>query len=1184
MTIGLILKRMRREWRSLTILLLAVCLLTGFFALGPLYIRAVTEVGLRHELDRADSSSLMIELNLKNEMMSPEALRVVGEELDDLAVSYRYFIRADYIPPQSLGGLRSGGLATGAYVYEYGQPVRPISPRVNHAFQPFAFPNMAQILDLVEGRWPVRLPPPEVVDPRGLSDAEQQARQIGIYNRGQVEVVITEIVAERGELEIGSRLVLGARDPDGSGAVASVVVVGIARPKDPADPFWQGNRMFLDGQEVPVSLTEQRWDLGLATIPEAYDDWLKPVTPGNNTIYQIQTDPDAITADNITAMRARLKRLQSRLSAYHPGITVLTDLTPILDRYSRDVSDTEGPIILLSGAILIVLLYHLINTVTLALDQQAPEWSAIASRGGSIPQLVTMQAFTAGLLGLIGMAAGPLLSILFMTVMARVGPLASALADRPLSVASVPPVAILLSAVAGAGAALALTLPALPAARQSLLRLKQLASRPPTRPAWARYALDGALLVAGTGLLLRLYYLVGGDFGDLLNNVVAAPRDVIRLIADHLSDSGGLNDPFNLLGPALILTGAALLWLRFFPWLMDVVSRLSRRSRALTVPLAIWNVARDPGHYAQLVLLLIGTLALGTASLGLMTTRDRGAWSAAREETGGSFRVEVDPAQLDAAQARWDRLPGVSAAAGILRVVGDAGSATQRDVSVFGVEPEALAAAFPELARTVAPLRAIPIPPPPGLALPDNARRLSVQVYSLPPDLPGDPLVTVRLSAYLQDSLGVPFRVTLTPPGAPSVSDDPPTPVEEWLTFDGPMPDQGRPPYTLMRLGLNSAQGNIDAFRHAIYLDLIATQDVFGTSTTLDSFETAAHVWSPATVANPYAASWADVGSGDRVGGVALVPVSGAVTEIDGPGALRLDYRMGRAGGRQREPSIVVNAPQFGRIPVVINAAFAETFAGRGAYRTAADEPLAVGDEKTISLNVGTGTVEIGFRVVGVIDDLPSVSETDPCMIAPLALIQPVLNQAATAAGFFAVNDIWLDLPDREPSDALKQEIADLRGGVTRVVWAWDRYGELMREPLPNAVAGMLFAGFWISLLLSLLDFAFYLMVTARQRLFTFAVLRALGWNAGHLWRLLFIEQVALIAPALVIGSLIGAGLAYLLLPFLAFVGREPLRLPWLALGGMLLALVISFTILMGVAAIFLRRMSVNQALRLGEE
>jgi hypothetical protein len=52
----------------------------------------------------------------------------------------------------------------------------------------------------------------------------------------------------------------------------------------------------------------------------------------------------------------------------------------------------------------------------------------------------------------------------------------------------------------------------------------------------------------------------------------------------------------------------------------------------------------------------------------------------------------------------------------------------------------------------------------------------------------------------------------------------------------------------------------------------------------------------------------------------------------------------------------------------------------------------------------------------------------------------------------------------------------------------------------------------------------------------------------------------------------------------LSLVGGETLRLPWWQLAGMLALLVVSFTILMGAAAVFLRRMSVNQVLRLGEE
>src|SRR5690606_31421833 len=170
--------------------------------------------------------------------------------------------------------------------------------------------------------------------------------------------------------------------------------------------------------------------------------------------------------------------------------------------------------------------------------------------------------------------------------------------------------------------------------------------------------------------------------------------------------------------------------------------------------------------------------------------------------------------------------------------------------------------------------------------------------------------------------------------------------------------------------------------------------------------------------------------------------------------------------------------------------------------------------------------------------------------------IRPIINQASSSSVFFDENEVWLKLPEREPSPALQDAIAGL-DGVTGADWAWTRYGEILREPLPSAVAGMLYAGFWVSLLLSLLDFGYYLIVTARRRAFTFGVLRALGRDARLIWRRRFVEQVVLITPALILGSALGLALASLLLPFLALVGSETLRVPWLALGAMLLALVI---------------------------
>ncbi len=1189
MTLSLIYKRMRRAWRSLGMLLLAVGMLSAFFALGPLYIRVVTENGLRRALAETDPTDLHLQLILDGAPMPPETMQKVGETLGPLAVGYRHYIRADYTPPTRTGGIEDPGRATAGYMYTYGDPVTWMSPRLRNTFQPFAFGDMPTLLNLVDGRWPVRLPPPDQVAPDGLSDAEQQARGVGPYTRGQVEVVVTRKVAEQAGLEVGSRLVLGTKRVDGSGHVAVVVVVGIVEPKDSNDPFWKGNRMFVEGARVETGLGLFRFDYGMATIPEAYTDWLHDVAPGNSYIYEIFTDPSVINADNLQDYRARLDRLTNMLNAHQPRVDMLSGLTGILEGYAGSVSSTEGPIIFLSGAILILMLYHLINTVALVLEQQGVEWSSIVSRGGSVRQLVGMQAVTMGLLGLGGLAIGPLLSLLFMRGLERFGPLAAALNGQTYSL-RLPRISLVLSALAALLAVLVLTLPAWAAARRSLLRLRQRASRPPTRPVWTRYALDFALTAVGIGFLLRLYYMVGGDFGNLLQNLLAAPRDVVTLIADNLNETGGLNDPFNLLGPALVLTGLAMLWLRFFPWVMERISALLGGSRSLTTPLAVWNVARDPGHYAQLVLLLIGTLALGTASLGLSETRDRGAWQIARQETGGGARVTLNPAQTSTANVRWDQLPDVTTATPLLRAVGAPNTSAQRDVHLFGVDADNFAADFPALAEALRPLRGVEVPPTPGLALPDDAAALSVQVYALPMGNPADPPVSVQLSAYLLDAVGVPFRVVLNPPQTNALSDvaanetssTPPTPTDEWLSFSGELPQAGQRPFHLIRLGVNSTAGDLDAFAHTIYLDHMATLDVFGTTTVVENFEDTAAAWMPAPSASPYAASWASTSADiHRLGGAEAEFVhDGNVPPVDGATALKLSYRMGKLGGRQREPSLAVNWPQQNdRLPVVVNTAFAEQYKGRSI----SDEPLSVGDVGRVVLNVGTGSVELSYAVVGLVNDVPTVNKREPVMFVPLALARPILNQAGTFSAFFDTNEVWLELDKHQPSDALTSALAEL-DGVSGVTWASERYGELLREPLPSAVTGMLFIGFWISLLLSLLDFAFYLVVTARQRLFTFGVLRALGWDTRHIWQLLFVEQVALVGPALIVGSAIGAALAYLLLPFLALTGAETLRMPWLSWLGLLGTLAGGFALLMGVAATLLRRMSVNQVLRLGEE
>src|SRR5690606_16279520 len=193
---------------------------------------------------------------------------------------------------------------------------------------------------------------------------------------------------------------------------------------------------------------------------------------------------------------------------------------------------------------------------------------------------------------------------------------------------------------------------------------------------------------------------------------------------------------------------------------------------------------------------------------------------------------------------------------------------------------------------------------------------------------------------YLEDARGVPLRVLLAPPDAalaagdvsgetaqtPASAEPVPTLTEQWLNFSGELPERGKRPIRLVRIGINSRQGNLDAFEHAIYLDRLAVVDAFGKATTLSDFEPDGAAWAEARVANPYAGSWTWQGRNQkRVLGVrARAVTDDQVPGDEGPTVLQLAYYMNKISGVRRETSIVVNEAQMGRVPVVVNRAFEE--------------------------------------------------------------------------------------------------------------------------------------------------------------------------------------------------------------------------------------------------------------------
>src|SRR5229473_2895841 len=180
MNLSLVLKRIRHERRSLGVLLVSICLVTAFFALGPLYVRTTTQSGLKYELARADSSAR--QLVFQNQApFNPASWQIVTQQLGAVNAGLVRISRTSS--------------AIGTFAYEYSVPTSEFTPRGPFGAHIFAFSNLHELVKLTAGQWPQRLPPPGSPELSAGSEEEAKAKGVGAFSRGEVEAVITSEIA-----------------------------------------------------------------------------------------------------------------------------------------------------------------------------------------------------------------------------------------------------------------------------------------------------------------------------------------------------------------------------------------------------------------------------------------------------------------------------------------------------------------------------------------------------------------------------------------------------------------------------------------------------------------------------------------------------------------------------------------------------------------------------------------------------------------------------------------------------------------------------------------------------------------------------------------------------------------------------------------------------------------------------
>ena len=451
---------------------------------------------------------------------------------------------------------------------------------------------------------------------------------------GDVPIALNQAAATILGVHPGSRF--NAKTDNGS--AATVVVAGVFAPIDPAGPYWgldplagAGSQAGGGSTTVGPFFTDASYLAG-GTLEADQAEW--------EAVPDTQTISASGLAAHATALGAVLSALGTDSALGQPGAT--THLPQLLANLAPAALASQSLVYAELLELLVVAIAALFIVVRLLAEARETEAALLWARGGSGPQLIRLRAAESVLLAAPAVVAAPFAAGPLAAVIARLGGGGSTVPHPAL------PAAVWVGVAGCVLAAIAVMLAPAFGSAISPTALRARRGRQAALTAAGRAGFDLALLaVAGLACwqLLATDSIVGTD------------------------QSGNASySPIGIVAPALTLAAGAALALRLLPPAARLGDRLTRRSRALAVPLAFWQTGRRPLKLAGPVLLTMLAVATGVLSLSEYASAERSAADQAAFAVGGDADARVTVGGFSAADlAAVAASPGVHGVSPLFR-------------------------------------------------------------------------------------------------------------------------------------------------------------------------------------------------------------------------------------------------------------------------------------------------------------------------------------------------------------------------------------------------------------------------------------------------------------------------------------------------------------------------------------
>ncbi len=481
------------------------------------------------------------------------------------------------------------------------------------------------------------------------------------------EVLVEEEALDRHDFAVGAEFWVPVGTSD-LAAVVGVRVIGVFERTDPLHAYWFQKKPF----EQAFFVSEEVFRTDLINLDGM---------AANQYSWYFGLNPADLKMTDALRLLIAMYEIEGRAAQLLPDTELLGGPMELLTRFLLRAEELQLMMLLLTAPTLMVVAYFIMVTSGMIVDRQRQEIAVMRSRGAGISQVVGIYLLEGVLFAGGAMAIGyPLALLLSRAMGAAVGFLQ--FVDRKQPPLLVPYQFWLFGAVAGVVGIFAYVLPALSAARQSIVAYKQESARRGRSPAWSRFGLDFiCLTLAGYA-----YYILSG-------------QEV---------QGGALIEPINLLAPTLFVLGAGLLVLRLLPLVASLVARLAEPWANGPLYLTLTQMSRAPSSYVPVVLLL--TLTVGMGLYGAVTARtfernveDRIEYNGGADvvlEEAWEFITDdgLDPTSIEAAgqgefaAPPWDvhySLPGVAQPARVRtqQITSALGGRAQRKGTLMAIDP-----------------------------------------------------------------------------------------------------------------------------------------------------------------------------------------------------------------------------------------------------------------------------------------------------------------------------------------------------------------------------------------------------------------------------------------------------------------------------------------------------------------